>query len=65
MLLLVVSAAASGTVIGGIGYFLSKGSAEAVYQMGFRAGKVAQVQECHGKADASGGGTVVAFPMRS
>lgn len=64
LLLLLVGAAAAATVIGGVGFMLSKGSAEAVYQMGFRAGRIAQFQECAGKAAEGSGGAVLAFPMQ-
>lgn len=64
LLLLLVGAAAAATVIGGVGFMLSKGSAEAVFQMGIREGRRLQLEECAGKAVANGGGVVLALPVR-
>lgn len=63
--MLIVAMAVSATVIAGVGYFLSKGSAEAVYRMGDRAGYQRAQLERWQEEEASGDtGNVTFLPGR-
>jgi len=62
VVLLFVAAAAAATAIAGVGYFLSKGSAEAVFEMGRRAGVQEGLMERQAAAE---GGNVAFLPRRA